>query len=173
MALEIERKFLIRIPDQALLSAQPGMRRLEILQTYLLAEAGISARVRRLQEGDAVHYYHTEKRRISALTAAEAEEEISAADYTAHLAMADPARRPIEKRRYAIPYGGHILEIDIYPFWQDRAILEIELDDEGEDYCLPPYLTVLREVTADRRYKNAALALAVPMDALKEAEVPS
>ena len=43
--LEIERKFLIEMPERAVLDRCPT--RWEIWQTYLLAPPGISARVRR------------------------------------------------------------------------------------------------------------------------------
>ena len=48
--------------------------------------------------------------------------------------------------------------LDVYDFWSDRATAEIELSTEDEEAELPPCLQVIREVTADRRYKNAALA---------------
>ena len=35
--IETERKFLIRMPDTALLAAQPGAAILHLTQTYLLA----------------------------------------------------------------------------------------------------------------------------------------
>lgn len=156
--LEIERKFLIRMPDSATLLAQPGCRVIELVQTYLTAPPGVTARVRQCREGTRLTWWRTEKRRLSDQTAIENEREIDEAAYHAALATADPTRRPIEKRRYAIPYMGHTLEIDVYPFWEDCAILEVELQAEGEAFAWPPYLSRVREVTADRRYKNAQLA---------------
>lgn len=166
--LEIERKFLIRMPDIATLTAQPGCRVLELVQTYLAAPQGVTARVRQCREGARLTWWRTEKRRLSDKTAIENEAEIEETTYRAALATADPTRRPIEKRRYAIPYAGHILEIDVYPFWEDCAILEVELQSEDEAFALPPYLTLIREVTADRRYKNAQLAKHIPPDPWKE-----
>ena len=40
----------------------------------------------------------------------------------------------------------------------DKAILEIELRDEDEEVRLPQEIRVLKEVTNDPEYKNAALA---------------
>ena len=166
--LEIERKFLIHMPDIDALSALPGTRIRHITQTYLLSPAGITLRVRKIREDGQTRYIRTEKRRLSDLTAEEMEEELDEDGYRAALRVADPERLPIRKTRYAIPYEGHILEIDIYAFWQDRATLEIELSSEEEAYSLPPYLSVVKEVTADRRYKNAQLARNVPSDPLPE-----
>lgn len=170
LPLEIERKFLIRMPCTATLTAQPGARIKHITQTYLLSLPGVTARVRRLEENGAVRYIRTEKRRLTNRTAVEEERELTEEGYLAALRESDPARRPIEKTRYAIPYEGHVMEVDIYTFWQDRATLEIELSNEGEGFSLPPYLSVVSEVTDDRRYKNAQLALAVPDDPLSTEE---
>ena len=44
--------------------------------------------------------------------------------------------------------------------------MEIELSDENEPFSLPPGILVLRDVSADPRYKNAALAKEIPDDPL-------
>ena len=156
--MEIERKYLIRMPDLATLTAYAGVKIKKIKQTYLESEAGVTARVREVETDGKITYIYTEKRRRTALTAEEREREITAEEYAALLARADGARRPIRKTRYALPYAGHIAEVDIYDFWNDRATAEIELSAEDEAAELPPCLQVIREVTADRRYKHAALA---------------
>ena len=166
--LEIERKFLIRMPDIAFLSAQPGARIKHITQTYLLSPAGVTARVRRVKEDGVVRYIRTEKSRLSDRTAIEREQELDEEGYRAALRVADPERLPIKKTRYAVPYEGHVMEVDIYTFWDDRATLEVELTSEDEAFLLPSYLSVVAEVTSDRRYKNAQLARAVPNDLLPE-----
>ncbi len=158
---EIERKFLIAYPDVGILS-EKAVRRLEMVQTYLTAADGESSRVRKIKENGTVTYIKTVKQRISDIKRLETESEITMDEYTALLKTADPARRPIEKVRYCIPHEKHVLEIDIFPFWQDKAFLEVELTDEAEEVSLPPEFHILREVTADRRYTNAALALELP-----------
>lgn len=47
---------------------------------------------------------------------------------------------------------------DIYPFWNDKAILEIELSDEKADVSFPDFIKFIKEVTDDDNYKNASLA---------------
>jgi CYTH domain-containing protein len=71
---------------------------------------------------------------------------------------ADPGRRRINKIRYCLTQGNRYYEIDVYPFWSDKAILEIELRDEKEKVRLHQEFKVIREVTNDPEYKNAALA---------------
>ena len=160
---EIERKFLIRRPAAAWLEANCDGS--DIIQTYLKTEAtGHSDRVRRRAGKDGVVYTHTVKRRISDLRREEQEREISEEEYLTLLQRADPERRSIEKRRYVLAYEGKDFEIDVYPFWQDRAVMEIELADEAEAVKLPPEIEIIKEVTRDRHYTNAALAREIPLD---------
>jgi len=71
---------------------------------------------------------------------------------------ADVTRRQIRKTRYCLTWGIQYFEIDVYPFWDDKAIVEIELSDENEAIDFPPQLNIIREVTDDPAYKNAELA---------------
>ena len=161
---EIERKYLISMPDVAQLQAQAGCQMWEIEQVYLISEPGQTRRVRRVSEGGETRWYKTFKTRVSAMTAQEDEGMISGEEYAEFLAQADPELTPIVKTRYRIPFGGQVLEFDIYPFWTDRAVLEIELDSEEEAPRIPEWVRVIREVTSDFRYKNVRLAAEVPMD---------
>ena len=159
--LEIERKWLIRRPDEAELSAmtaEAGGSVSHIVQTYLTAEKGVSHRVRARTVDGITTYTCTAKRRLNAMTAEEDERTVSFAEYAALLKDADPACRPIEKTRFCIPFGGRTLEIDLYPFWSDQAVLEIELPAPDAPFSLPPELTVLEEVTGNRAYSNHSLA---------------
>ena len=74
--------------------------------------------------------------------------------------------RTIEKTRYLVPFEGHTLEIDVFPFWRDRAFCECELQSQDEPLPLPDWLHVYREVTDDPRYTNRALARSVPDEIL-------
>lgn len=64
----------------------------------------------------------------------------------------------IRKTRYCLTYNSQYFEIDIYPFWKDQAIVEIELLNEKEEIQMPKFLKVIKEVTDDKSYKNASLA---------------
>ena len=63
------------------LLALHSVERWEILQIYLRAEQGVTARIRQVTEGDETRYYYTEKRRISAMSCQETEQEVSEAEY--------------------------------------------------------------------------------------------
>ncbi len=160
--LEIERKYVIEMPKEEVLLSFEGVSRSEITQTYLLSERGVSRRVRRRVFSDRHEYTLNEKKRISGMIAEESEREITREDYTALLRERDPARRTVEKCRYAFPYEGHIIEVDIYPFWQRTAILEVELSEESERALLPPVLKVLSDVSENEAYKNRSLSVSIP-----------
>lgn len=162
--LEIERKYLIRMPDLAQL-AQAADHVIEMEQVYLKGGApGVSMRIRRSTEQGKTVYHKNEKQRITDMVRIEREEEIDEKHYKILLGFADPDLRVIQKTRYCVPMGALTAEIDVFPFWQDRAFCEVELPDETTAVTLPDCLDVIREVTEDKRYTNLALAREIPME---------
>ncbi len=159
--VECERKFLIRYPEKEWLTAMGAQKSL-IEQTYLLSEKGVTERVRKRDFGGRTVYYYTKKVRISALSAEEYEKEIAKEEYEALLSRRDETSKTVEKERYALPFGKHILEIDIYPFWSRQAVLEVELASEDERFMLPDKIEIIREVSGEKAYKNAFLAKKIP-----------
>ena len=160
--LETERKFLIAYPDVRWLESLPNCRKVDIIQTYLLAKEGEELRVRQRGENGSYLYTKTFKRRVSDASRIEIEERLSQSEYLDLLMEADPDKHPIRKTRWCLTYDNQYFEIDLYPFWADQAILEIELRDKGEEIRFPKELHFLREVTGDERYSNANLAGLAP-----------
>lgn len=156
--MEIERKYLIEYPDLKWLESLPNCRKVDIIQTYLLSKEGEELRVRQRGENGSYIYYKTLKRKLSGLSRIEVEQRLSEGEYLRLLMEADPARRPIRKTRYCLSWENRYYEIDVYPFWTGRAIVEVELSDENESVSLPKKLKLIREVTDDDAYKNASLA---------------
>ena len=155
---EIERKFLIRYPDLDWLQSLPNCHRVEIIQTYLLSKNGDEIRVRQRGEDGSYTYYETIKRRVSHLKRVEIERSLTQEEYLNLLMETDPELRPIRKTRYCLTWDNQYFEIDMYPFWDDKAIVEIELSEENMEIRFPPQLKVLREVTDDDAYSNYSLA---------------
>ena len=164
MHCEIERKYLIRMPDTVALHEMDGCEVWDIEQIYLRSDPGCTRRIRRVVEDGETRWYRTFKRRVTDVTCEEDEGEISEAEYGALRMEADERLRPIVKTRYRVPYAGQMLELDVYPFWSDRAVLEIELESEAQAVVIPEWMHLIREVTEDKRYKNVRLAREVPMD---------
>ena len=159
---EIERKYLIRYPDLNWLDSVA--EKSEITQTYLRSAVGVTARVRKRVWADHCEYTHTVKQKISDLRRFEREFEISEMEYLRLLKQADPQRITLHKLRYCLPYAGQLFEIDVFPFWLDRAYMEIELENEEQQISFPPRIRLIREVTEDPRYTNAALSRCIPQE---------
>ncbi len=158
---EIERKYLIKPPTAQEIASFPKLDSSEIVQTYLTeGENGMSRRVRkRCREKSGEKFYYTQKSDIGFGERIELEREITQEEYKKLLAEADPKRRPIEKVRHCFEYDGRTFELDIYAFDETFATLEIELNDINEQFNMPDFITVLKDVTGDRRYTNATLAM--------------
>lgn len=158
--LEIERKFLIEFPDVKWLESLPNCRKVDIIQTYLISNGADEVRVRQRGENGSYMYYKTVKRRVSETARIELEERLDQNEYLTLLMEADPGKRPIRKTRYCLTYKNQYFEIDLYPFWDHQAIVEIELSDEDARIHFPKELKILREVTGDESFTNASLAAA-------------
>ncbi|MBQ7836717.1 MAG: AAA family ATPase [Clostridia bacterium] len=156
--LEVERKFLIEYPDINWLESLPNCQKVEIIQTYLNSDGDDEVRVRQRGIGGNYIYFETVKRKLSNLKRVELERRLTKEEYLSLLMNADTAKRQIRKNRYCLTYEGQYFEIDVYPFWDDKAIMEIELSDENSQIVFPGEIKVICEVTDDPTYKNAALA---------------
>ncbi|MCR4707150.1 MAG: AAA family ATPase [Clostridiales bacterium] len=158
---EIERKFLIAYPDLEKLEAFPGCRRVEIIQTYLKPRNGCEVRVRQRGMDGHYIYFETMKRDVeepSTGRRVEVERRLTQDEYLQLLMEADTTKHAIRKTRYCLAYDRQVFEIDVYPFWNDQAILEIELHDAQDEIRFPPMVTILREVTGEKEFRNSALA---------------
>lgn len=153
---EIERKFLIEFPDINWLNK--NCKKLEIIQTYLNSNENEEVRVR--QRGIDGNYIYTKtiKKTINDLKRIEIEKRLSKDEYLNLLMNADINKHPIRKTRYCLIYKNQYFEIDIYPFWNDKAIVELELNNEDQEIEFPKQLKLIKEVTHDKNYKNSSLA---------------
>ena len=155
---EIERKFLIEYPDLKWLEGLDNCRKIEIIQTYLKSQEGEELRVRQRGENGYFTYTKTLKRKVTDIKRIEIEKRLNKDEYLSLLMEADENKRPIRKTRYCLMENNQYFEIDIYPFWKDQAIVEIELRSEDEKIEFPKNLKVLKEVTEDEKYKNSSIA---------------
>ena len=155
---EIERKYLIEYPDIKWLESNPSCQRVEIIQTYLNSTSGEEIRVRQRGIDGNYIYFQTIKRKVSDVKRIEIERRLSQAEYLKLLMEADTTKRQIRKTRYCLTYENQYFEIDVYPFWNDKAVAEIELSDENAEIVFPKQIKVIKEVTDDDSFKNASLA---------------
>ncbi len=157
-AVEIERKFLIEYPDISFLQSNPFCKAVEIEQIYLDTDEKSELRIRKRGHGNSFVYFMTEKRDIDGLTRTETEVQISEEKYNELANEKAFKKSKLTKTRYCLLHNGKCLEIDIYPFWKDKAIMEAELEDADEKVEFPKEIKVIKEVTRLKEYKNRQLA---------------
>ena len=146
MAIEIERKFLVRGD-----SWRAGAVGTDYQQGYLSIAPQCSVRVRVAD----VQAWLTIKGASEGLTRQEFEYPLPRDDAQALLGLCLPGI--ISKTRYLLTHGKHRWEID--EFHGDNAgllLAEIELEHEDEAFQKPEWLG--EEVSDDPRYYNAALS---------------
>lgn len=156
--LEIERKYLIEYPDMNWVENYPGMEKAELTQIYYSTEADGRNRVRCWKTAAGEKYFLTKKQRITGMVHIEVEREITKEEFENLPKEAAGPKKIMSKIRYCLPYGEHTLELDIYPFWDDKATVEVELGSEKEEVTLPQEIKVIKEVTDDRSYTSFSLA---------------
>ena len=153
MAIEIERKFLVR--DDRWRAAADGGTRLR--QGYLNRVSGPEAargsvRVRT----DGARAFINIKSATLGIRRQEYEYAIPPADAEAMLAGLCVGA-VVEKTRYHVTVGAHRWEIDVFAGENaGLTVAEIELQDEVETFERPAWLG--EEVSGDPRYYNVCLA---------------
>lgn len=148
MAVEIERKFLVRGAGW-----QVDVRHSEaIRQGYVFVTGEKSLRVRIVGDKSARLTLKTQR---TAISRNEFEYEIPLAD--ANELMTSCEGHLIEKRRYVVAWRGRLWVVDVFEGCNAGLVVaEIELASEHEEFPIPPWAGP--EVTAEARYTNAALS---------------
>ena len=155
---EIERKFLIEYPNIKNLEKLENCKKVEIIQTYLKSDGKSEVRIRQRGENGSFTYTKTTKKRVSDLKRIETEVKLTKDEYLKLLLEADTSVKQIRKTRYCLVYNNQYFEIDIFPFWKDKAIMEIELKEENQKIDFPKYFKIIKEVTNEETFFNSAIA---------------
>lgn len=148
MAIEIERKFLVRDDSYKHESFSSS----HIRQGYLCSERGKTIRVRIRDE----QAYLTIKGPSvdGGLSRYEFEYEIPLDDAEKLMTLCEPGI--IDKRRWLVKSGDHVFEVDEF-FGDNEGLVmaEVELRTANEEPKMPHFIG--QEVTGDRRYYNSQL----------------
>ena len=148
MALEIERKFLVKDESYKQLAYSSS----RIAQGYICSMRGRTVRVRIRDEKG----YLTIKgpADIKGLGRYEWEKEIPLDEAQELMKLCEPGM--IDKTRYLVRSGKHVFEVDeFYGENEGLVVAEVELESEDETYEKPAF--VGEEVTGDVRYYNSFL----------------
>lgn len=163
--IEQEMKYLIEYPNLDLLSKYMPVEA-EIEQVYLKSDIG-SHRIRKRSINGTDTFFETIKIRITETLCTEIENIISVDEYNKLLSLAKTDRDPIIKKRYCFLYKGQYFEMDVFPFWNDKALLELEIRSDDQKIEIPPEINVIKDVSNDSRYKNNSLAKLIHKKRLK------
>lgn len=148
--VECERKFLVEaVPDGLDPSAT-----VELRQGYLAADERISVRVRDAGTGGCT----LTVKAGSGVERTELEWSITRQEFEA--AWPHTGCQRIEKTRHMIPFGDHVIELDVFAGDLDGLVVaEVEFDSVSASDDFEPPAWFGRDVTDDGRYSNASLAL--------------
>jgi CYTH domain-containing protein len=149
---EIERKFLLRgIPADV--TRHPAV----IIDQGYIPGTAVRERVRRTQEGTTLRYFRTVKVGTG-VERFEFEEETTDTFFVAVWPLTEGHR--IRKRRYQIPSGGRVWEVDEFLDREALVLAEIELERADETVAPPALIAavIVREVTDEPEFSNYRLS---------------
>lgn len=149
MAMEIERKFLVRDDSYKELSSSHS----RIVQGYICSERGRTVRVR--LRGDQAFLTIKGPSKDGGLSRYEFEKEITPDEGLSLLSLCEGG--VVDKVRWLVPLDdGHVLEVDEFRGLNAGLVMaEVELQSADDDFPRPAFLG--EEVTGDRRYYNSQL----------------
>jgi adenylate cyclase len=148
--IEIERKFLVTSMD----FISESFKQHSIAQGYLNSNPERTVRIRIKGEKGFITIKGAGNE--SGLSRMEWEKEIPFEEAQSLLQLCE--KGAIEKTRYEVKSGHHIIEIDVFHGDNDGLIMaEVELENENEAIEIPNWLG--KEVTGDKRYYNSYLSL--------------
>jgi len=148
MKIEIEKKFLLKNMN----FKQDSFKKIRITQRYLssLPERSIRIRI----GGDKAFITIKGKSNKTGMSRSEWEKDITVEDAQDLFKICEPG--VIDKTRYLVKSGKHIIEIDEY-YGENKGLIvaEIELLSEEESFEKPDWLG--DEITGDMKYYNSYL----------------
>ncbi len=157
--IEAYKKFLVNMPDIARIEQESNFSKIEITRIYLLNEDNENERsiIQRGCFGDYAFYY-MEKRHYKGFDRIDVERKLSKNEYVSLLGKADTRLKQINKTRYCFIWNSKYYELDVFPFWNDKALLKIQLTNKDCVVEIPEFLRVIKDVSDDMSYTNYSLA---------------
>jgi len=146
-----QRKFLIDYPNIKYLESLDYCQRVEILQTYIGEEDNF---IRLRRRGINRHYVYFETRFNNGIIN---ERRITSREYK-DILFNVKHKKVIRKTRYCLREKSQYFNVDVFPFYKDKAIISIDLDHEYDKIIFPEFVNIQKEITHDPEYANYNLA---------------
>ena len=154
---EVERKWLINKENIPYDLNAEGVYKYEIKQTYLCFDPEM--RVRNYNNGESFEFTVKDHMTQDGLVRDETNIEITKEQYENLLKKKEENTITINKTRYQLYDDNQIVAIDIFHGELDGlAYMEIEFKNEEESNNYKEPAWVIKDVTADKAYKNGHLA---------------
>lgn len=152
--MEIERKYLV----STLPSGLQECRHVDMEQCYLSSSPTL--RIRKAGDACVMTFKRNFPNACGAVSNVEIEFPLPADKY--HELREERMSGIVEKTRYYLPVGAFTAELDLFHgSHEGLRMVEVEFPTLAESVSFVPPAWFGREVSADKRYRNAALAAGV------------
>lgn len=158
--VEIFNKYLVEINDEVINKVKEATNciNVHIVQHYLKSTSDIERRIRKRVKNNSALYYYSEAQTLSSKERIKTDKILSEREYFNLMREVNPELSVIDKERYSFIYNNHFFKLDIFDFDKSKGLLSIQVPDEQDNYQLPDYINVVKDVTNNRDYKNYYLA---------------
>lgn len=159
MPMEIERRFAVKSDDA--LPHIAGLESRHIRQVYFGA-IWVETRLRIIDDNEAFITIKGQKESGAGL---EFEYPVAIEEAREIMSLALHGGAPaIEKERYRIPHGGHVIELDFFRVPRDANLVIAEIEMSARDENIEPPSWFGPEITGNSRFANAFLAMYPPSE---------
>ena len=150
----VEKKYLISMPDVEQLMKNKQCRKVHVKQHYIIDETRQEKEkiVLRRENNKNFYYKVVKKNKVKYSNS------ITADKYINKLEDENKKFYHIHKDRYYYIFDSRCIKIDVFPFWKDKAILEVDVLNDRENIKFPKFVHIIEDVTDNESYKNYYLA---------------
>ena len=150
----VEKKYLISMPDVEQLMKNKQCRKVHVKQHYIIDETRQEKEkiVLRRENNKNFYYKVVKKNKVKYSNS------FTADKYINKLEDENKKFYHIHKDRYYYIFDSRCIKIDVFPFWKDKAILEVDVLNDRENIKFPKFVHIIEDVTDNEAYKNYYLA---------------
>ncbi len=156
------KKYLVNLPDIAVLEEQKAYTKVDILRYYLPdRQDKIERSVTQRRTHGECTYYYSERRHLEDKDRIYVERRIPDKAFHNYVGEAFGPVRKLEKERHCFSYDNKYYELDVVPGLGKYAILKIQLTKEEKHFEIPHFLNAVMDVTNNASFTNKELASVV------------
>ncbi len=154
-------KYLIEVNEDVLekMRAEDNYSTSHIIQHYLLSDNdGTERRIRSRERDGDVMYTYSEASYLANNERVKTDMVLTERQYKDYFHQVDPNLNVIDKTRHSFLNDGIFYKLDVFDFDTGKGILSIDQPTDGRTVNIPDYISVIKDVTGDKNYKNYYLA---------------